>query len=211
MNKTTHYLTTYWFAVVLVFIAGSTLAAPQIDIEFEIDQTTGQEWINAKANYHARHAQAYEVFNAIADYPELHRWIRNTKARNEANGDHQEYLIEFAFPWPVGKQWSRVQIKKSNSVISWNQTEGSLKFNRGTVTIAEHGGQAHVDYRAILDVGYPDAFTRGYKERFVTEFLVAIYNRLNSKKSLPESTAARNQSINKAHSPASEIMIANVE
>lgn len=211
MNKTTHYLTIYWFAVALELIAGSTLAAPQIDIEFETDQITGQEWIHAKANCHARQAQAYEVFNAIADYPELHHWILNTKAENEENSDHQEFLIEFAFPWPVGKQWSRVQIQKSNSVISWNQTEGSLKINRGIVTIAEHGDQAHVDYRAILDVGYPDAFTRGYKEQFVTEFLVAIYNRLNSKKSLPESTAARYQSINKAHSPGNDIMIANVE
>ena len=188
MNKTMHTLLSYCFAVVCVFTAGSTLAAPQIDIEFETDQATGQEWIHAKANCHAREAPAYEAFNAIVDYPALHHWIRNTKAENEENSDHQEFLIEFDFPWPVGKQWSRVQIQQGDSVISWTQVDGSLNINRGRIAIAEYEGQAHVDYRAILDVGYPDAFTRGYKEQFVTEFLIAIYNRLNSKEQLPAST-----------------------
>jgi len=190
MNKTTHNLISYWFAVVLVFTTGSTPAAPQIVIEFETDQTTGQEWIHAKASYHARQAQAYEVFNAIGDYPELHHWIQNTKAEDEGNCDQQAYLIEFVFPWPVGKQWSRVLIQKSNSGISWNQTEGSLGVNRGRIAIAEYEGQAHIDYRAILDVGYPDAFIRGYKEQFVTEFLIAIYKRLNSNKQFAVNTSA---------------------
>ena len=193
MNKTTHYLTIYWFAVALEFNTGSTLAAPQIDIEFETDQITGQEWIHAKANCHARQAQAYEVFNSIVDYPELHNWIQNTKAESDENNDHQEFLIEFKLPWPVGKQWSRVKIQKNNSTIFWNQIEGSLNMNRGRITIVEYEGQAHVDYRAILDVGYPNAFTRGYKEQFVTEFLVAIYNRLNSKNQLPVSTPASSE------------------
>jgi hypothetical protein len=188
MHKTTQTLLSYWFAAVWVFTAGSTLAAPQIDIEFETDQATGQEWIHAKANCQAVEAQAYEVFNAIVDYPELHHWIQNTKAENEESSNHQEFLIEFDFPWPVGEQWSRVQIQQGDSVISWNQVDGSLNINRGTIAIAEYEGQAHVDYRAILDVGYPDAFTRGYKEQFVTEFLIAIYNRLNSKEQLPAST-----------------------
>jgi len=193
MNKTTHYLISYWFSVVLVFNTGSILAAPQIDIEFETDQTTGQEWIHAKANCHAKEQQAYEVFNAIVKYPELHNWIQNTKAESEENNDYQEFLIEFKLPWPVGKQWSRVIIQKNNSIISWKQTEGSLNMNRGSITIAEHEGQAHVDYRAILDVGYPDAFTRGYKEQFVTEFLVAIYNRLNRKNQLPVNVPASSE------------------
>lgn len=193
MNKTTHYPNAYWLAVVLVFTTGSTLAAPPIDIEFETDQTTGQEWIHAKANFHAKEQQAYEVFNAIVDYPELHNWIHNAKAEGEENNDHQEFLIEFNFPWPVGKQWSRVKIQKNNSILSWKQTEGSLDMNRGRITIAEYEGQAHVDYRAILDVGYPDAFTRGYKEQFVTEFLAAIYNRLNRKNQLPVSTPASSE------------------
>ena len=187
MHKTTQTLLSYWFVAVWVFTAGSALAAPQIDIEFETDQATGQEWIHAKANCHTREVQAYEAFNAIIDYPELHHWIQNTRAENEENRDHQEFLIEFDFPWPVGKQWSRVQIQQGDSVISWNQVDGSLNINRGTIAIAEYEGQAHVDYRAILDVGYPDVFTRGYKEQFVTEFLIAIYNRLNSKEQLPVS------------------------
>ena len=188
MNKATHTLIAYCFSVVSVFSTGAAQAMPQIDIEFETDQTTGQEWIHAKTNYLAREAQAYEAFNAIIDYPKLHHWIENTKAENEENSDHQVFLIEFDFPWPLGKQWSRIQIQKCNSVISWNQTEGSLNINRGKIAITEYEGQAHVDYRAILDVGYPDVFTRGYKEQFITEFLIAIYDRLNSKKHLPEST-----------------------
>lgn len=188
MNKTTHYQIPYWLAVVLVLTTGSTLAAPQIDIEFETDQTTGQEWIHAKANCNAKKQQAYEAFSAIADYPKLHDWIQNTKAESEEQNNHQEFLIEFDLPWPVGEQWSRVQIQKNNSVISWNQIEGSLNMNRGRIVITEHENQAQVDYWAILDLGYPDVFTRGYKEQFVTEFLVAIFNRLNSKNQLAVGT-----------------------
>jgi len=188
MHKTTQTLLSYWFATAWVFTAGSVLAAPQIDIEFETDQTTGHEWIHAKANCQSRESQAYEAFNAIVDYPELHHWIQNTKAANEDNSSYREFLIEFDFPWPVGKQWSRVQIQQGDSVISWHQADGSLNINKGSIKISEYEGQAHVDYRAILDVGYPDVFTRGYKEQFVTEFLIAIFNRLDSEQQLAAST-----------------------
>ncbi len=188
MNKTTHYPIPYWLVVVLVLTTNPTLAAPQIDIEFETDQSTGQEWIHAKANCQTKKQWAYEAFSAIVDYPELHDWIQNTKAESEELNNHQEFLIEFDLPWPVGKQWSRVEIQRSNSVISWHQIEGSLNMNRGRIVIAEHENQAQVDYRAILDLGYPDVFTRGYKEQFVTEFLVAIFNRLDSKNQLAVGT-----------------------
>jgi hypothetical protein len=185
MNTITHYLYLLRLAFGFVFLAGSVSASPHIDIEFETDQSTGQEWIHAKANCDVKKQQAYEVFNAIIDYPAFHHWIQNAEAVNVENFVIQEFLIGFDLPWPVGEQWSRVQIQSNNSVISWRQIEGSLNANSGSVTIIEDKNLegehlAHVDYRAILDLGYPDAFTREYKEQFVSEFLVAIYNRLNS-------------------------------
>lgn len=183
MKTITHYPYLRRLAFVSVFLAGSASASasPHIDIEFETDQSTGQEWIHAKANCDVKKQQAYDVFNAIIDYPAFHHWIQNAEAVSVEKFVIEEFLIEFDLPWPVGEQWSRVQIQRNNSVISWRQIEGSLNANSGSVTIIEDKNLAHVDYRAILDLGYPDAFTREYKEQFVSEFLVAIYNRLNSR------------------------------
>ena len=183
MNTIHRYPITYWFSILSMFIAGSVMAETPVDIEFEADVVTGKEWIRAKANCHASKRQVYAVFNAIIDYPDLHDWIQNTE---EVSGDakDQEFLIEFDLPWPVGKQWSRVRVQRDQSIISWRQIDGSLNKNTGSITIDEHDDQAHVDYRAILDLGYPDVLTRGYKEQFVTEFLRAIYERLNDDKQI---------------------------
>ena len=70
--------------------------------------------------------------------------------------------------------------RHDDSAIEWHQVEGSLKANRGRITFATRGGAAHIDYRAVIDVGFPDALTRPYKERFVSEFLSAVYQQARS-------------------------------
>ncbi len=160
----------------LVFTANLSVAAPQIVIEFEQEQGSNNEWIHAKANCLSTEPPILKVLNAVVKYPELHSWIQNTKLESEPASGEQQFLVEFKFPWPVGKQWSRIEVKKhSNSTISWRQLEGTLKTNKGRIEITEYNQQAHLDYRAIIDVGYPSAFTRGYKKQFVSEFLRAIY------------------------------------
>jgi uncharacterized membrane protein len=161
----------------LAYTANPSVAAPLIAINFEQEQGSKNEWIHAKANCHTTEQQLYEVLNAIVKYPALHSWIRDTKIESNTMNGGQQFLIEFKFPWPVGKRWSRVEVKREgDSIISWRQLEGSLKKNQGRIEITEHKQQAHIDYRAIIDVGYPNAFTRGYKKKFVSEFLEAIYD-----------------------------------
>lgn len=157
--------------------ANPSFAEPQIAIEFKQEQGSKNEWIHAKANYDTPESQLSEMVNAIVKYPALHSWIREAKFENSTINGGQQILIEFKFPWPVGKQWSRVEMKKEgDSTISWHQLEGTLKTNEGRIVITEHEQQAHIDYRANIDVGYPNAFTRGYKKKFVSEFLAAIYD-----------------------------------
>jgi hypothetical protein len=168
----------FLFVLGLAYTASPSVAAPQIDINFEADQASGNEWIRAQTNYHTNKSQLYEVFNAIAA---LHNWIQDTKIESDARNGRQEFFIKFKFPWPVGERWSRVEVQREgDSVISWHQLEGTLKMNQGRIVITEHEQQAHIDYRAVIDVGFPDALTRSYKKKFVVEFLSAIYNRMNN-------------------------------
>ena len=55
-----------------------------------------------------------------------------------------------------------------------------LKMNRGRIVITECNQQAHLDYRANIDVGYPNTVTRHYKKKFVLEFLNAIYEEIQT-------------------------------
>ena len=161
-----------------VCLANSSVAAPVVAFEFEQEQESEDEWIHAKANCHTTRPQLYQVLNAIIKYPALHSWIRDTEMESNKMHGGQRFLIEFKFPWPVGKQWSRVEVRKSgDSIITWRQLEGTLKKNRGRIAITEHQHEAHIDYRAIIDVGYPNAVTRSYRKKFVMEFLRAIYEK----------------------------------
>ena len=163
--------------LVLAYTASPSVAAPLIAIDFEQEQGSKNEWIHAKADCHTTETQLHEVLNDIVKYPALHSWIRESKIESNTMNGGQKFLIEFKFPWPVGKRWSRVEVMRvGDSIISWRQLEGSLKKNQGRIEITEHQQQAHIDYRAIIDVGYPNAFTRGYKKKFVSEFLEAIYD-----------------------------------
>lgn len=151
------------------------LAEPDIEISFERDGTSAHSLIRAEALFPAPGADIQRVFAAISAYPELHDWIRATQlVRKTTQGE--EFMVEFEFPWPVGKQWSRVEVRRRGSTtIEWHQIEGSLKANQGRIAFSTRSGAAHIDYRAVIDVGFPDALTRPYKKRFVSEFLGAVY------------------------------------
>ncbi|HEX9781717.1 MAG TPA: hypothetical protein VGA56_03170 [Opitutaceae bacterium] len=42
----------FLFVLGLAYTASPSVAAPQIDINFEADQASGNEWIRAQTNYH---------------------------------------------------------------------------------------------------------------------------------------------------------------
>src|SRR5512134_1282485 len=78
----------------------SVFAEPRIEIGFEADAADSQKLIHAKAVFAAPRTVVYNVFNDITTYPMLHDWIRETTLVS-AGRDGQEFLVEFAFPWPV--------------------------------------------------------------------------------------------------------------
>ena len=166
---------------VLALLSGAAIAAPpalatpEIDISFDSVDDAGRRLIHAEALFPVAGNAVQRVFAAIAAYPALHDWIVST--RHTASGpDGEEFLVEFRFPWPVGQQWSRVEVRRrGDSSIEWRQIEGSLKANHGRIAFASRGANAHIDYRAIIDVGYPEPLTRPYKKRFVSEFMQAVY------------------------------------
>lgn len=165
-------------------------ASMPIDIRFETDRASGAEWIRARTEYDADKARIYGILDAVGEYPALHGWIQDTKIESDAGNGKQQVVIKFKFPWPVGERWSRVEVlREGDSVISWNQLDGTLKMNRGRIAITGQARQTYIDYEAVIDVGYPDTVTRNYKKRFVSEFLGAIHDRTNDGSRFSDATA----------------------
>ena len=162
-------------AIVLNCHGTPVFAGPQIEISFEVGAADNQKLVHAQALFTARRSVVYDIFDGITTYPMLHEWIRKTTLVGTGK-DSQEFLVEFAFPWPVGRQWSRVEVRHSgNTMILWKQVEGSLKANDGRISFTSSDSEVHIDYRAAIDVGLPELWTQTYKEKFIREFLTAAY------------------------------------
>lgn len=158
-----------------LFLSTQAMAEPEIAIDFESDAQSGEEFVRAETGFRARRAAIWNAFAAITEYPNLHEWIREARFVGYHDDDTQEFLIEFEFPWPIGKRWSRVAVTSSGSQeISWRQIDGDLDANEGRISFSGEGEQARIHYRAVISVGVPAVFARPYKKQFVCEFLNAM-------------------------------------
>ncbi len=163
-------------AIAFICLAEPVLAAPRIEVSFEADASDSQKLVRARAVFPTRQSLVYDVFNSITAYPMLHAWIKATTLVS-ADQSAQEFLVTFAFPWPVGQQWSRVEVSRSGKTIFWKQLEGSLRANHGRISFAAADNKVFIDYRAAIDIGLPELWTQSYKEKFIREFLTAAYER----------------------------------
>jgi hypothetical protein len=165
-----------FLAVALIGLYSPVFAEPRIEVGFEAGAGDSQKLVHAQAVFPARQSVVYNIFDGITAYPKLHDWIRNTTLVS-AGKDSQQFLVKFAFPWPVGRQWSRVEVRHEGNTIFWRQVEGSLKANHGRISFGTVGGDVHIDYRAAIDIGLPELVTQSYKEKFIREFLTAACDR----------------------------------
>lgn len=156
--------------------AATALAAPPVDIAFETNADYDGKLVRAQTVFPAAGGAVYSVFDSIMHYPQLHDWIRET-VHLATNGDTREFLVQFRFPWPVGAQWSRVEVRRNHNEIVWKQLDGSLVANHGSIRFESSGGNVSIDYRAAIDVDLPELWTRAFKKKFITEFLGAAYAR----------------------------------
>jgi len=168
----------------LICLAGSVFAEPSIEVTFEADATDSQKLIHAQAVFDAPRTVVYNIFNRITTYPMLHDWVRETTQVSEDH-DNQVFLVKFSFPWPVGSQWSRVEVRHRGNTIFWKQVDGSLEANHGRISFTTVDSKVHIDYQAAIDVGLPELWTRSYKEKFIREFLTAAYNQAETAISTP--------------------------
>jgi len=174
MKTLTHILLIVVTTAGLFSHASPVIAGPRIEVSFEPDTAGNQKLIHAQAEFAAQWTNVYNTFECITTYPMLHDWIRKTTLVNTGK-DSREYLVEFTFPWPVGSQWSRVEVTFSGNTIFWKQLEGSLQANHGRIRFTSTGSEVHIDYRAAMDIGLPEIWTKSYKVKFVREFLTAAY------------------------------------
>jgi len=63
-------------------------------------------------------------------------------------------------------------------------------MNQGGISIVTCGEWVDFKYRAIHDSGLPDALTRSYKKKFVSEFLSAAYDQAKASQSTTGLTLA---------------------
>ncbi len=184
VNALAHILLFVVLAAALHFPGSPVFAGPQIDISFETDSADSQKLIHAQAVFAVPQPVIYNIFNCITTYPMLHNWVRETTLVSEDH-DSQEFLVKFSFPWPVGSQWSLVQVRHSGNTIFWKQVDGSLKANHGRISFTTVNSKVHIDYHAAIDVGLPELWTRSYKEKFIREFLTAANNQAEATVSTP--------------------------
>ena len=168
----------------LICLAGSVFAEPSIEVTFEADATDSQKLIHAQAVFDAPRTVVYNIFNRITTYPMLHDWVRETILVSEDH-DSQEFMVKFSFPWPVGSQWSRVEVRHGGNTIFWKQIDGSLRANHGRISFTTADSNVHIDYRAAIDIGLPELLTQSYKEKFIREFLTAAYHQAETTVSTP--------------------------
>jgi len=179
MNAAMRTLSVVLLVVCLIYPVSEASATPTIEINFESDGASGQESIHAQAEFHNHGPETWEALAAITGYPELHPWISDTKLVGQSSARQQEFLIEFKFPWPICRRWSRIEVnRESPTKISWRQLEGSLQINQGQLSFVSGREQVRIDYRATINVGLPDVLTRHYREMFVLEFLGAVYDQV---------------------------------
>ncbi len=158
--------------------AGAATEALPFAVSFERSGASAPERIHATMTVQSQGGNLVRVLVAMQGYAQLHSWIEAVVPVAQQESGVQELEVRFKFPWPLGRQWSRVEVKwQGDAIVEWHQTAGSIRDNSGRMTLVAHAGTLQVDYNAVMDVGLPDALTRSYKKKFVTEFLSAAYVR----------------------------------
>ncbi len=153
-------------------------AAPKIRTHFGNGNGHHEDVIHVEAEFNQGAAAVSRVLTTFGNYASLHRWILTSRLEMTRADDVQEVYMEFAFPWPVGRQWSRIAVKRlDHATIRWDQIEGSLPKNEGHMTLKPKGSVLRTRYDAIIDVGWPPALTRPFKKKFVSELLTAAHER----------------------------------
>lgn len=179
MNAARQALFTRLLGLCFICLVSEATAAPRIEISFETADASGEELICAQAEFHRHGRETWEALASISAYPELHPWIQGARLVDQAGARRQGFLMEFKFPWPVGRRWSHIEVnRESPTRISWHQIEGNLKTNQGQLSLKSREGQVTIDYRASINVGLPNAWTRRYRKKFVVEFIGAVYDRI---------------------------------
>ena len=153
-------------------------AGPKIDISFEQGGSPGEQIIHVETDFGVVGNAACKVLCVFSDYATLHPWIVESQLESvEPDGTQVVYFV-IDLPWPVGRQWSRLEVERfGDRTMAWQQIEGSFKQNHGTVVLRPEGGHTHLSYWAVIDVGVPAFAARPFQEQFVREFLQAVYDK----------------------------------
>ena len=164
--------------LVLLVTCNVGLAEQAVKIQFAKDSASGQETLNAHTVFDQHGTALRTVLLSFHDYADLHPWITEARLTSPTAGGKSEFLIQFKFPWPIGQRWSRVEVSTDQrNSISWHQVEGTMKANAGQLKFVASGQGIRVDYSAVINAGLPNALTRGFKKRFVREFIDAAHTR----------------------------------
>ena len=65
----------------------------RIGVHFEVEASSGQEYMYASEILGAGKSAAHNVFAAITDYPSLHPWIKDVKLVKEDSIDKKKFFV----------------------------------------------------------------------------------------------------------------------
>jgi hypothetical protein len=168
-----------WLAVLLG--AGVAMAAVagtglQIDATFEPGASLQEQVLHVEADFGPAAIAACRLLCDVSRYAGFHPWILESRVEETDEEGLQVVYFLLDLPWPVGRQWSRLRVGRfGDSMVGWEQIDGSFRKNRGSVTLRPEQGAGHMSYWAELDLGMPAALARPFQERFARQFLEAVY------------------------------------
>ena len=176
MSLTLNILHCALLAVFLSCCAPHADAEPAVEIGFSRDTATGQEVIQATSTFVQHGPSIRKVLLAINGYTALHPWITGASLVKSSNQDPAEFLLEFKFPWPIGRRWSHIEVQQDGGgAIVWQQLAGNMGANQGKLQFAARGRGLVVEYSAVISLELPDILLRRFKKQFVIEFINAAY------------------------------------
>ena len=153
-------------------------ASQPIEVNITNDDRSGLDIIQAQTAFDNHGTALRRILLAISGYADLHPWIVSSTLIGSGDQEGQEFLIEYDFPWPVCRRWSRIRVhKEDENTISWHQIAGNMQKNEGQLRFSSSSHQSiNVSMSAIIGIGLPEILIREFKKQFVKDFIVTAYD-----------------------------------
>ena len=131
-------------------------------------------------------ASPAEVCNVVCDYYNMDTYmpkeVSSRVLRTHGNRIVLEVVLDLPWPFRDLKSILEVTYDKERGTARWEQVEGNIRKNTGTIRVERRGDLSHLRQVTYLDIGryYPDWFIKIYTRSLTYRIMRAIRERVES-------------------------------